>query len=352
MIHLQKVSELCLNPLASSVPALGKNDRMGHLMPDNVPPMLATAGALPDELDRWALELKWDGVRAIVYVSGGEVRVLGRRGIESTSRYPELQTLADLMPDQTAVLDGEIVAFDSDGRPSFSRLQHRMHVERPDVRLTRRVPVHFVAFDLPSLAGHRLFDTPYRDRRALLDELELTAGPIEAPPYLPGTEIEQVRELLDYTRELGLEGLIAKRLDSPYRPGRRVDFWRKIKNFRTQDVVIGGWKAGRGRREGGVGSLLLGVYDGGALRFVGHVGTGFTDADLDDLYKWLLHLERPDSPYAGEVPREYARSAHWVEPALVGEVAFSRWTRDRMLLHSSWHGLRPELSPEDVHAVV
>ena len=220
-----------------------------------------------------------------------------------------------------------------------------MHVERPPARLIRQVPVHFVAFDLPALDGRRLYDTPYSERRALLDGLELAAGPIEAPPYLHGSEIEQVRELLDYTREQGLEGLIAKRLDSPYRPGRRVDFWRKVKNFRTQDVVIGGWKAGRGRREGGVGSLLLGVYDGGALRFVGHVGTGFTDADLDDLHKWLLHLERADSPYAGDVPREYARWAHWVEPSLVGEVAFSRWTRDRMLLHSSWRGLRPELSP-------
>jgi bifunctional non-homologous end joining protein LigD len=329
---------------------MGRIDHMGDPMPDDVQPMLATAGVLPDELDRWALELKWDGVRAIVYVSHGQVRVVGRRGIEATARYPELQTLADLLPDQTAVLDGEVVAFDSDGRPSFERLQHRMHVAHPDARLIRQVPVHYVVFDLPSLGGHRLFDVPYRDRRAILDELELAAGPIEAPPYLAGTEVDQVQELLDYTSEQGLEGLIAKRLDSPYRPGRRVDFWRKIKNFRTQDVVIGGWKAGKGRREGGVGSLLLGVYEDGRLRFVGHVGTGFTDADLDDLHKRLAPLERPGSPYAGEVPREYARWAHWVEPSLTGEVTFSRWTKDRMLLHASWRGLRPDVPPEEVHA--
>jgi bifunctional non-homologous end joining protein LigD len=323
---------------------------MGDLMPGKVQPMLASAGTLPDQLDHWALELKWDGVRAIVYVSDGAVRVIGRRGIDATARYPELQTLADLLPDQTAVLDGEIVAFDSAGRPSFERLQHRMHVDHPDARLIRQVPVHYVVFDLPSLSGHRLYDVPYRERRALLNDLELAAGPIEAPPYLDGTEVDQVQELLDYTREQGLEGLIAKRLDSPYRPGKRVDFWLKVKNFRTQDVVIAGWKAGQGRREGGVGSLLLGVYDGAELRFVGHVGTGFTDADLDDLHKRLAPLERSSSPYAGEIPREYARLAHWVEPSLAGEVTFSRWTKDRMLLHASWRGLRPELLPGQVRA--
>ena len=317
-------------------------------MPDNIQPMLATSGELPDDVVRWALELKWDGVRAVVHVANGRVRAVGRRGIEATGRYPELQALADLLPDQTAVIDGEVVAFDSEGRPSFERLQARMHMDRPDTRLIRQVPVHFVAFDLPYLGGHALYDLPYRERRALLDGLELAAGPIEAPPYLDGAEVEQVRELQDYTREQGLEGLIAKRLDSPYRPGRRVDFWRKVKNFATQEVVIGGWKAGRGRREGGVGSLLLGVYDGADLRFVGHVGTGFTDADLDDLHKRLVSLERPDSPYAGEVPREHARFAYWVEPSLTGEVEFSRWTRDGMLLHASWRGLRPEIPPREV----
>lgn len=318
-------------------------------MPDNIQPMLASTGELPTDIARWALEVKWDGVRAIVYVSDGRVRVVGRRGIDATTRYPELQTLADLLPDQTAVTDGEVVAFDSEGRPSFERLQARMHVSRPDARLIRSVPVHYVAFDLLYLDGHALFDLPYQDRRSLLDDLELAAGPIEAPPYLPGTEIDQVRELQEWTAEQGLEGLVAKRLDSPYRPGRRVDFWRKVKNFRTQGVVVGGWKTGKGRREGGVGSLLLGVYEGGDLRFVGHVGTGFTDLDLDDLHKNLLALERPDSPFADEVPREHARFANWVEPALTGEVSFFRWTRDGMLLHPSWRGLRPETPPQEVH---
>jgi bifunctional non-homologous end joining protein LigD len=221
-------------------------------------------------------------------------------------------------------------------------------VNHPDARLIRQVPVHYVAFDLLYLSGHTLYDLPYQDRRELLDGLELAAGPIEAPPHLHGAELEQVRELQEWTVEQGLEGLIAKRLDSPYRPGRRVDFWRKVKNFRTQDVVIGGWKTGKGRREGGVGSLLLGVYEGDDLRFVGHVGTGFSDLDLADLHKQLLVLERPDSPFVGEVPREHARFANWVDPSLTGEVSFSRWTKEGMLLHASWRGLRPEIPPREV----
>lgn len=317
--------------------------------PTDIRPMLATAGDLPDDAERWGLELKWDGVRAIGYVIDGRVRVTGRRGIDATVRYPELQALADVLPGQNAVLDGEIVAFDTHGRPSFERLQRRMHVEHPDTRLVRQVPVHYVVFDVPYLGGHTLFDMPYRDRREVLDGLELAAGPIEAPPYLSGSEVDQVRELLDYTRELGLEGLMAKRLNSPYRSGRRVGFWRKVKNLRTQDVVIGGWKAGQGRRRGGVGSLLLGVYARGGLRFVGHVGTGFTDQALDDLHKMLAPLARPTSPYDDEVPREHARLANWVEPWLAGEVEFTRWTRDGMLLHPSWRGLRPDLNPLHIH---
>lgn len=323
---------------------------MGDPIPVNVQPMLATASGLPHDTAAWALELKWDGVRMITYLTDGTVRAVGRRGIEATERYPELHALTDLMPDQTAVLDGEIVAFDEHGRPSFERLQRRMHMAHPDIRLVRQVPVHYVVFDLLYLNGHLLYDLPYADRRSVLDDLELAAGPIEAPPYLPGSEIDQVAELLVYTEEQGLEGLLAKRLDSPYRPGRRVDFWRKIKNFRTQDVVVGGWKPGKGRREGGIGSLLIGVYDAGRLTFTGHVGTGFSDAGLDDLYALLTPLRRPTSPFANEIPREFAKDAVWLEPRLAGEVEFTRWTSDNMLLHASWRGLRPDINPETVHA--
>lgn len=313
--------------------------------------MLAVAGTVPEDPGPWGFELKWDGVRAIVTVLGGaDVRVRGRSGIDATDRYPEVRALTGLLPGREAVLDGEIVAFDDHRRPGFELLQRRMHVAHPGAELIRRVPVHYLVFDLLYLGGHVLYDLPYAERRRALDGLELAGGPIEAPPYLPGTDIERVDGLLEFTREQGLEGLMAKRLDSRYRPGRRSDHWRKIKNFRTQDVVIGGWQPGKGRRAGGVGSLLLGVYDASGLRFAGHVGTGFTDAMLDHLMALLAPLHRPTSPYADEVPRQYAKSAQWVEPRLVGEVRYAAWTEDARLRAPSWRGLRPDRRPENVYA--
>ncbi|MCP2336483.1 non-homologous end-joining DNA ligase [Actinomadura rupiterrae] len=318
-------------------------------MPWPVEPMTAVTGDLPDDTARWGLELKWDGVRVLTGVSADGVRAVSRRGADVLSHYPELSGLADLLPHHDVVLDGEVVAFE-DGRPSFARLQRRMHVARPGPRLIREVPVRYVAFDLLFLDGRTLFDTPYAERRALLAELELAAtGPVEVPPYLDGSDRAQVTELMAFTQEQGLEGLMAKRLDSPYRSGRRVDFWRKIKNFHTQEVVVCGWKPGRGRREGGVGSLLLGEYDPkGRLCFVGHVGTGFSDRALDELYEALWPLRRPDSPFDDEVPRDVARDAQWVEPRLVGEVAYAVRTRDDRLRFPSWRGLRDDKDPQEV----
>jgi bifunctional non-homologous end joining protein LigD len=321
---------------------------MGDPMPTRVEPMLATTGELPADAADWGLELKWDGVRVITYISGDSVRATGRRGNDIADRYPELAALADLLPGHQAVLDGEVVAFDRAGRPSFERLQRRMHIAEPHPRLIREVPVRYVVFDLLYLDGNATFDLAYRDRRELLEGLELGHGPIEAPSYLHGDDLAQVTELLDFTLELNLEGLVAKRLDAPYRPGQRVGYWRKIKNFRTRDVVIGGWKPGKGRRAGGVGSLLLGVYDNEGLRFVGHVGTGFTERMLDEMAELLTPLQRPTSPYSNEVPREYAKDAHWVEPQLVGEVSYSMWTQDDRLRTPSWRGLRNDVKPEDV----
>lgn len=311
--------------------------------------MTAATGELPGDTARWGLELKWDGVRVITYVSADGVRASGRRVTEVAGRYPELSALHDLLPNQDVVLDGEVVAFE-EGRPSFERLQRRMHIARPDPRLIREVPVRYVVFDLLYLDGHVLYDLPYTDRRALLAELDLGGtGPVEVPPFLDGGDTAQVEELMEFTKEQRLEGLMAKRLDSVYRPGRRVDFWRKVKNFLTREVIVCGWKPGKGRREGGVGSLLLGEYDTkGLLCFVGHVGTGFSERALDELYEKLWNLRRPASPYDEEVPREFARDAQWVEPALVGEVAYSVRTRDGRLRFPSWRGLRDDKDPLEV----
>ncbi|WP_460367452.1 non-homologous end-joining DNA ligase [Actinocorallia lasiicapitis] len=312
-----------------------------------IEPMLATLAGLPDDLERWALELKWDGVRALAYVESGEVRVAGRRGRTVTGHYPELGTLADLLGDRDAVLDGEIVAF-ADGRPSFERLQRRMHVARPSPTLIRTVPIRYVVFDLLRLDGASLCDLPYTRRRELLEELDLAAGPVEVPPYLPAEDREQVEELLAYTREENLEGLVAKRLDSKYSPGRRTTLWRKIKNVRTQEVVVVGWRDGQGRRHGAVGSLLCGYFDGDDLIFAGHVGTGFSDAVLDELAALLEPLARTGTPCSGAIPGEVAKEAHWVEPVLVGEVAFAEWTSEGRLRHPSWRGLRTDQDPREV----
>ncbi len=155
------------------------------------------------------------------------------------------------------------------------------------------------------------------------------------------------RDVLAASEENGLEGVVAKRLDSPYRPGLRSPDWRKIKNFRTQSVVVGGWRPGQGRRTGTIGSLLVGVPDDeGRLIYVGHVGTGFSDQDLRDLQRTFTARTTP--PFDGALPREVTRDAHWVEPDLVGEVAYAVWTADNRLRHPSWRGVRDDLEPDDV----
>ena len=320
--------------------------------------MLAVAGTPPPDARRYAYEVKWDGVRAITSVTAdGAVEVTGRRGTDMTRTYPELAELAERFGGRPALVDGEVVAFDAGGRPSFAELQRRMHVTNPEQRgLTRLVPIGYMVFDLLYFDGRELFDLPYADRRDLLDGLDLgdgdpgtVTGPgMHVPPYLEASTPAEVRALLRATAEQGLEGLVAKRLDMTYRPGQRAEHWIKIKNTRTQEVVVAGWKPGKGRRTGGIGSLLIGVPDDTGLRYVGHVGTGFTDAMLDDLWDRLRPLERRTSPYADEVPRQYARDAHWTEPVLVGEVEFTIWTPDHRLRAPSWRGLRPDKRPEDV----
>lgn len=315
-------------------------------MPRLVEPMMAVPGELPvgSGAAMWVYELKWDGVRAIAYLDQG-VRATGRRGNDIAPRYPELAELAEPLAGHHAVLDGEITAFDERGRPSFEVLQRRMHVtdERAVRRLMSAVPVVYVVFDVLYIDGTLLFRHPYEERRGRLEELAIDARSVQVPPNFR----EDPAQLLSATAEQGLEGLVAKRLDSRYTPGRRSDAWRKIKNLTSIDVVVGGWKPGKGRRGGGIGSLLIGVYDDTGLRFIGHVGTGFTERALEELAGLLRPLEVPTSPYADEVPRDIARDVHWVRPRLVGEVAYTSWTREGRLRAPTWRGLRNDMEPED-----
>lgn len=317
-------------------------------LPDLVRPMLAVPGELPPpgEQDRWGYEMKWDGVRAVGYVDGGRLRLRSRSGKDVTDTYPELAGLGAQLGTQAAVLDGEVVAFDAAGRVSFGALQPRMQVtDRARARrLAAQAPVTYLVFDLLHLDGADLTGLPYVARRERLEALGLTGPHWAVPPVFLGTGSEAVAA----SREQHLEGVVAKRLDAPYEPGRRSPAWRKVKNMRTQEVVVGGWRPGAGRRAGGVGSLLLGVPGPEGLRYVGHVGTGFTAAMLDEVADRLRPLAQPDSPFAGELPRADARDAQWVRPELVGEVRYAERTRDGRLRHPSWRGWRPDKRPDEV----
>ncbi|MCW2523346.1 MAG: polymerase LigD, ligase domain protein, partial [Frankiales bacterium] len=317
-------------------------------MPEQIAPMLATLSELPRESEDqdWAYETKWDGVRAVVYVDGGRVRVMSRNDRDVSVSYPELRALGESLGSTSVVLDGEIVAFSEAGKPSFSRLQKRMHVTKAaDARrLAQSDPAVYLIFDLLHLDGRSTLTLPYLQRQELLAGLNLSGPSWQTPGYFRGGG----PQVLAASKELGLEGVVAKRVTSPYKPGRRSPDWRKIKNIRTQEVVIVGWKPGQGRRTGTIGALLLAIPDEHGLRYVGNVGTGFSDQLLADLQAVLVRAERRTSPLATPLSSAESRDAHYVTPRLVGEVAFGEWTPDGRLRHPVWRGLRPDKKVADV----
>jgi bifunctional non-homologous end joining protein LigD len=334
----------------------GKNwmmHRMSPPPPDYLPPparvapMMATlADALPADDEQWAYEMKWDGVRAVVHVDGGRPIAWSRNDIDITDTYPELRAMAESMGASQAVLDGELVALDPTGRPSFEKLQPRMHVSGAARirRLTSSVPVTYFVFDVLHLDGRSTVGMPYRERRALLEGLGLSGPSWQTPPVWFGGG----QDVLAAAREQGLEGVVAKQVESTYQPGARSRNWLKIKNLRTQEVLVAGWTSGKGRRAGSIGSLLLAIPAADGLHYAGKVGTGFTGAALRALQGRLEPLTRNDSALGDDVPKADARDAHWVEPELVGEVRFTEWTRDGRLRHPAWRGLRPDKRPDQV----
>jgi bifunctional non-homologous end joining protein LigD len=317
-------------------------------LPSLVRPMLASPGTLADvpQGDEWAHEMKWDGVRAIVYVDGGRARVLTRNDRDVTGTYPELSDLAASLGSHQAVLDGEIVAFDESGRPDFGELQQRMHVtSNPQVRaLVTSVPVSYLVFDLLHLDGRGLLRAGYGERRELLEGLGIEGARWAVPPAFIGDGTAA----LAASRAQGLEGIVAKRRSSQYESGRRSRAWVKVKNVKTQEVVVGGWRPGKGHRDGGIGSLLIGIPGPEGLEYVGHVGTGFSEALLADLQRTLRPTVRATSPFSRALPSMDGRDAVWVTPRLVGEVMFTEWTKDGRLRHPSWRGLRDDKTPDDV----
>jgi bifunctional non-homologous end joining protein LigD len=316
-------------------------------LPVRLPPMLTTTGRQPPADGQWALEMKWDGVRAIAFIDGSRLRLVSRTGKDITQTYPELAGLGAAIGHKQVLLDGEVVAFGDSGWPEFEALQPRMHVSSAAqaARLAAENPVTYLAFDLLQLDGRPMLSLPYRERRETLEDIMPNGQFWQCPPAFPGEDFAAVQAT---SVEHGLEGVVAKRWDSRYEPGDRSGSWRKIKNSLRQEVVVAGWKPGKGNRAGQIGSLLVGVNTPEGLVYAGHVGTGFTVETLRMLGAKLKPLRRRDSPFAGPVPPEHARPAVWVEPRLVIDVTFEGWTRAGRMRAPSYKGLRDDKDPAAV----
>ena len=310
--------------------------------------MKATLGQMPDD-PGWTYEIKWDGMRAIACLDPSDLagaRLCSGNEIDVTHRFPELADLGRSMGGARAVIDGELVALADDGRPNFGRMQSRMHIDRAaDARQrAAEVPVTYIVFDLLLLGENNLTSLPLSARRDALDELFHP----EAHWQL-STRHDDGHALNDAVHEMELEGLMAKRLDSPYLPGKRTPAWRKVKRRIEQRFVVGGWAEGEGGRSGRIGGLLIGGYRDGALIYAGRVGSGLRDEEIRVLSKTFADLARSDSPFApGSVPRVEARSAHWVDPQLVISVAFAEWTNEGRVRHPAYQKRIPGADPHTV----
>jgi bifunctional non-homologous end joining protein LigD len=319
-------------------------------LPSGLMPMLATAKELPPDDGAWAFEFKWDGIRALIAVDGGRARARSRNGADITDGFPELRPLGEALGSNQALLDSELVVLDDAGRPSFSRLQHRLQRTGGAVaRAARDHPVSIVLFDLLHLNGHPLLEASYDQRRALLEQLGLS-GPSFA--VTPSFTDEAGADVLAAAARIGMEGVVAKRRASPYRPGRRSPDWIKVKHQRTQEVVVGGYTRGEGNRRSTFGALLVGIPSGPSgrtLTFVGKVGSGFGEADRETILARMRRLERKTSPFDTSLSRTVVGDdPHWVRPSLVGEVAFTEWTPDGRLRHPVWRGLRTDKGTAEV----
>ncbi len=288
-----------------------------------VAPMKAAIGTLPSDDDTWAYEIKWDGYRTLAFVDAGQTRLQSSNLLDVTAKYPELAELAASVNAKSAIIDGELVVLDAEGRPSFELMQQHA------------TQVAYYAFDVLSVDGHDTIALPYEQRR------ELVTGLLESGPnwMVPAHRVGDGAALVAATIERGLEGVMAKRLGSIYVPGKRTPNWRKVKNRHTVQVVIGGYTPGTGNRGTTFGALLVGVPEADGLRFAGGVGTGFNQRTLSDLSARLRSLRSDSCPFASLPPREYSRNAIWVRPELHADVEIAEFTNEGYVRHSSFTGL-------------
>lgn len=306
----------------------------------HISPMLASTGDLPTDDENWAYEFKWDGARAIGYWNGSTWRLESRNLLDVTAKYPELEDVGETLGPGDVILDGEIVALDEKGRPSFQRLQHRMHAGSDFLHHARRTPVQYFIFDVLWANGESTIRLPYTRRREILDGLGVRHPCSRVPPMFG----QKGEDLLKAAADNGLEGIVAKQLNSRYEPGVRSASWRKIKLVLEQEFVVGGYLVEKHGR-GGLGSLLLGCHDAnGVLHYVGNVGTGWDERTRHGLLVLLRRLERPLSPFA----QPPSRSAYHVAPRLIVRVEYRRWPQDGQVQQASYKGLVDDRPVGDV----
>ena len=324
--------------------------------PDPLPdlhPMMATLVSDAFDDEDWIFEPKWDGVRALAICQRDGTALLSRNQNDITATYPEFAKLHERLVCNDAIVDGEIVAMHS-GRPSFERLQSRINLqnERDITRMAAEIPATFIAFDLLYMDGRSLIALPVEERKELLDELVVTTDQVQVSPY---TERDGIN-LFETARRMNLEGIVGKKLGCPYKPGKRVREWVKVKTIFEEDVVIGGWTPGEGSRSSSFGALLVGAYEDGELRFVGSVGTGFSEKLLDEILPQLEERRIDGCPFVVD-PRKTGgsrfgkpiKNPRWASPDLVARVEFRELTSVGKLRAPSFKGLRSDKAPEDCH---
>src|SRR6266576_6419225 len=312
-------------------------------MPQSIDPMLAVLSTLPPDPKPYSFEFKWDGVRAITYFDGRRLRMESRNLLDITPRYPELHALAKELQGRRAILDGEVVALDKDGRPSFPLLQQRMHVRDAGAvkLLMKQVPVYYMIFDILYLDNQVTMPLPFKKRRKLLEGLMLSGESWRTSPNVEG----EGKSMYETALAHNMEGIVAKKLDSPYEPGRRSPSWLKIKIIQSQELVVGGWCPEKGDNRARIGCLLLGYYENGKLRYAGSVGTGYTGAIHEQLVEKLKKIGRSNSAFADKVPKP---NAIYVDSKLVVEVDYRRWPPGGLVQQASYKGLRMDKKASQV----